>query len=135
MRNQPVEVVRRFLQGSSCRTTLSAMIAKKAKLIARETLVEVNEEPDRAIEPDQSLLDAAIALLHCSGKRDVNVLSLFGAGGNVAVFGTITEVRSFGEASTYPFSLWVKVTNGKIASMQYLEGEATSALPFFFDAW
>jgi hypothetical protein len=63
-------------------------------------------------------------LLHCSASRRVNVMSMFGAGSNVAAFGTITEVGNSGEDVTLPFSLWIKVVKGRIAYMQYLDGGA-----------
>lgn len=130
MRSQPVDVVRRFLKTPACKTALSTMVAKNATIVAADGVLPQTEFllPGRDA-PEQQLLDTAIALLHCSATRRVDVISMFGAGGNVAAFGTITEVGKSGEDATSPFSLWVKVANGRIAYMQYLDANMTASAP------
>jgi hypothetical protein len=126
MKHHPVEVVRRFLHGQPSKTALSSMVAKNATFIAPDGVVTLSEADRANANGHAELLDSAVALLHCSASRRVTVMSMFGAGGNVAAFGTVTEVGNSGEDITLPFSLWVKVVNGRIAHMQYLDGGALS---------
>ena len=63
--------------------------------------------------------------------EDFKVTDMFGAGENVAVFGTFTY-RSVAVGTTFssPFSIHAKVKNGKIAYFQFMEDTYASASSF-----
>lgn len=125
MKSQPVDIVRRFMQLPPCKTSLSNIVAKDVILVAPEGMLPNQEiELLESRDDDGGLLDTAVALLHCSATRRVTVSSIFGAGNNVAAFGTVTDVMCSGEDVTSPFSLWVKVANGRIVYIQYLDGDS-----------
>lgn len=123
MRNNPVEIVRHLLESPACKTTLSTTVSNDAVLVTPDSVPPPAELlTDDPAGPEHQLVDTAVALFHGSATRRVSVVSMFGADGNVAAFGTITEVGNSGEDVTSPFSLWVKVRNGRITYMQYLDG-------------
>ena len=125
MKTQPVEIVRRFLQLPVCKKTLSKIVAGDVTLIAPDGVLpsQVSRLPGLD-DCKTDVLDAAVALLHCSTTRRVTVSSIFGAGANVAAFGTVTEVMCSGEDVATPFSLWIKVSHGRITYIQYLDGDS-----------
>ncbi|NNG25477.1 nuclear transport factor 2 family protein [Telluria aromaticivorans] len=63
--------------------------------------------------------------------EDFKVTDMFGAGENVAVFGTFTyRSVAVGTSFSSPFSIHAKVKNGKIAYFQFMEDTYASAASF-----
>lgn len=59
------------------------------------------------------------------------IKEIFGAGENVAVFGSLTyKSNTLGKVTNSPFSIWAKVVDGKIVYMQFLEDTFGSASSF-----
>ncbi len=60
-----------------------------------------------------------------------DIKEIFGSGENVAVFGSLTyKSNTLGKITNSPFSIWAKVADGKIVSMQFLEDTFGSASSF-----
>ena len=61
-----------------------------------------------------------------------DILTLFGAGDDVAVFGRFTyRSRSLGQVSVSPFSIWCKVNEDcKVTYMQFMEDTLGSTNSF-----
>jgi uncharacterized protein len=56
-------------------------------------------------------------------NENFEVTTMFGEGENVAVFGTFTyRSNTLGNVVTSPFSIHVKVVDGKVTHLQFLEG-------------
>lgn len=126
MRKQPVDVVRRFLHAPPCAATISSLVAKGLPSpagSASDWISPMLAPPDTENLAGLELLNAAVALLQCAATPPMNITSIFGAGGNVAAFGTIGRSGEMGEEIALPFSLLVKVANGKITHLQYLDGD------------
>jgi uncharacterized protein len=63
--------------------------------------------------------------------EDFRIFDLFGAGENVAVFGTFTyRSNARGKSFTSPFSIHAKVRNGKIVHFMFMEDTFASARSF-----
>jgi hypothetical protein len=125
MRKQPVDVVRRFLHTPPCAATLSSLVAKGLPSPAVGASASMPQKLPLETESVDcvELLEAAVALLQCAAARRMKITSIFGAGGNVAAFGTIARTKEEGDESALPFSLLVKVAYGRITHLQYLDGE------------
>jgi ketosteroid isomerase-like protein len=60
-----------------------------------------------------------------------NVTTMFASGENVAVFGDFRyKSHSLGKIVNSPFSIVVKVTDGKVTYLQFLEGSYATAVSF-----
>jgi hypothetical protein len=60
-----------------------------------------------------------------------NVTTMFASGENVAVFGDFRyKLHSLGKIVNSPFSILVKVTDGKVTYLQFLEGSYATAVSF-----
>ena len=60
-----------------------------------------------------------------------NVTTMFASGENVAVFGDFRyKSHSLGKVGSSPFSILVKVVNGKVTYLQYLEDSYATAASF-----
>jgi uncharacterized protein len=60
-----------------------------------------------------------------------NVTAMFGSGEDVAVFGDFRYVsNSLGKVVTSPFSILVKVVDGKVKFVQFLEDSYATAASF-----
>lgn len=71
----------------------------------------------------QAIIDTFATVNRIWANEAFEVQTLFGAGEDVAVFGTFTyRSRSLGHLSISPFSVWCKVNeDGKVTYMQFME--------------
>lgn len=70
----------------------------------------------------QAVVDTFLGVGAYWTKEDFQVQSMFGAGENVAVFGSFTyRSNTLGKSITSPFSIFAKVNDGKVSYMQFME--------------
>jgi len=64
-------------------------------------------------------------------NQEFNVTTMFGSGENVAVFGDFRyKSKSLGKVVSSPFSILVKVVDGKVTYLQFLEDSYATAASF-----
>lgn len=71
----------------------------------------------------QAIIDTFATVNRIWANEAFEIQTLFGAGEDVAVFGSFTyRSRSLGQVSVSPFSIWCKVNeDGKVTYMQFME--------------
>lgn len=71
----------------------------------------------------QAIIDTFATVNRIWANEAFEIQTLFGAGEDVAVFGSFTyRSRSLGKVSVSPFSIWCKVNeDGKVTYMQFME--------------
>jgi ketosteroid isomerase-like protein len=137
MSAMPTDVVREFLQN----TAPDKVQAAARRLVADDaTYISLNfDNPDlKRILPwagtskgQQSFIDTSTSVAGYWTIEEFNVTDLFGAGENVAVFGSFRyRSVSLGKVFTSPFSIHAKVRDGKIVYCQFMEDTFESARSF-----
>ena len=113
----PVEIVQALLQGSKAPAIVHAMAAPDA------TYVSLNyENAELKKKEPEAVLSTYTTVAARWESQAFDIEAIFGAGENVAVFGRFTyESRTLGKAITSPFSIFAKVENGQVTSMQFME--------------
>ncbi|KAL8735052.1 MAG: hypothetical protein Q9181_002966 [Wetmoreana brouardii] len=127
MSSDPVDIVRTLLANTSSLDTVKKLVAPEATYTSlnysnpslKKILPYAGEHPN---EGPQAIFDTFATVDQIWAKESFEILSIFGAGEDVAVFGRFTyRSRTLGKASTSPFSIWAKVKEGKITYMQFME--------------
>jgi len=137
MNTTPTDVVKEFLQN----TAPDKVEAAARRLVADDaTYISLNfDNPDlKRILPwtgtskgRQSFIETATRVAGYWTIEEFNVSDLFGAGDNVAVFGSFTyRSVSLGKVFSSPFSIHAKVRNGQIVYFQFMEDTFASARSF-----
>ena len=130
----PVEVVRAILSNPTDPEVVHRLVASDA------TYVSLNfDNPDlRQIMPwtgtgtgPAAVLDTYTRVGRFWHAEASEIEELFGAGGNVAVFGRFTyRSATLGKAATSPFAILAKVRDGQVAYMQFMEDTFATAATF-----
>jgi len=130
----PVEVVGHWLQNLTDPDVVHRVVAEDA------TYVSLNTENDelKKILPwagtsrgPQAFLDNIAAIFTRWENQGFNVTTMFGADENVAVFGDFRyKSNSLGTVVTSPFAILVKVVDGKVTYVQFLEDSYATAASF-----
>jgi hypothetical protein len=130
----PIEVVGQWLQNLLDPDVVNAVVAPDA------TYVSLNTEDDelRKIMPwagtshgPQAFLDNLDAMFSRWENEAFNVTTMFSSGENVAVFGDFRyKSKSLGKVVSSPFSIFVKVSDGKVTYLQFLEDSYATASSF-----
>jgi uncharacterized protein len=130
----PVEVVGLWLQNLVDPDVVHRLVAEDA------TYVSLNTENDelKQILPwagtsrgPQAFLDNLRAMFTRWENQGFNVTAMFGSGENVAVFGDFRyKSKSLDKVVTSPFSILVKVVDGKVTFLQFLEDSYATAASF-----
>ena len=137
MNTTPTDVVKEFLQN----TAPDKVEAAARRLVADDaTYISLNfDNPDlKRILPwtgtskgRRSFIETATRVAGYWTIEGFNISDLFGAGDNVAVFGSFTyRSVSVGKVFTSPFSIHAKVRDGKIVYFQFQEDTFASARSF-----
>ena len=137
MNTTPTDVVKEFLQNSAP----DKVEAAARRLVADDaTYISLNfDNPDlKRILPwtgtskgRRSFIETARRVAGYWTIEGFNVSDLFGAGDNVAVFGSFTyRSVSLGKVFSSPFSIHAKVRNGQIVYFQFMEDTFASARSF-----
>lgn len=130
----PVDVVRAILATPTDLDTVSRLVAEDA------TYVSLNyDNPDlKKLMPwcgtghgAKSIVDTFVKVGRFWKVQAFEMLDVFGSGENVAVFGRFTYTSTkVGRTVTTPFAILAKVTNGKLAYMQFMEDTFATAMSF-----
>ena len=130
----PIEVVDQWLQNLLDPGVVNAIVAPDATYVSLNT-----EDPELSrIMPwagtshgPQAFLDNLTSMFTRWENEAFNVTTLFASGENVAVFGDFRyRSRSLGKVVSSPFSILVKVVEGKVTYLQFLEDSYATAASF-----
>jgi ketosteroid isomerase-like protein len=134
MDKSPIEVVGHWLQNLLDPEVVNSVVAPDA------TYVSLNTEDAelRRIMPwagtshgPQAVLDNLGAMFSRWENLAFNVTTMFGSGENVAVFGAFRyRSNSLGKIVSSPFSILVKVADGQVTYLQFLEDSYATAASF-----
>jgi ketosteroid isomerase-like protein len=133
----PVELVGRWLQNLLDPDVVNSLVAPAATYVSLNT-----ENPElRKIMPwagtfrgPQAFLDNLGMMFSRWENQGFNVTTLFGSDENVAVFGDFRyKSRSLGKVVTSPFAILVKVVDGRVTYLQFLEDSYATAASFRVD--
>jgi uncharacterized protein len=134
MSADPIEVVNEWLQSLSDPAVVNRLVAPEA------TYVSLNTEDSelQRIMPWAGTSRGPQAFLNNFGtmftrweNQAFNVTAMFASGENVAVFGDFRyRSHSLGKVVTSPFSIFIKVVDGKVTYLQFLEDSYATASSF-----
>ncbi|KAL8879488.1 MAG: hypothetical protein Q9192_008227 [Flavoplaca navasiana] len=127
MSSNPTQIVRSLLANTSSLAVLETLIAPNATYISlnyknpslQKILPFAGSHPN---EGPLAIYNTFATVNKIWSQDKFEILSLFGAGEDVAVFGRFTyRSRTLGKETTSPFSIWAKVVEGKVVFMQFME--------------
>jgi ketosteroid isomerase-like protein len=129
-----IEIVQRFLENTTNPDVVRELVAPDA------TYISLNYENRdlKQILPwtgtskgSQAFIDTFTRVFLYWENQNFEVKEIFGAGENVAVFGSFTyKSNTLGKIATSPFSIWAKVKDGKIVYFQFMEDTFATASTF-----
>jgi uncharacterized protein len=134
MSASPIEVVGQWLQDLLDPEVINSVVAPDATYVSLNT-----ENPELSkIMPWAGTSRGPQAVLGYLGEmftrwetQAFNVTTMFASGENVAVFGDFRyKSNSLGKVVSSPFSILVKVVDGKVTYLQYLEDSYATAASF-----
>jgi ketosteroid isomerase-like protein len=127
----PVELVGHWLQNLMNPHIVHQVVAEDATYVSLNT---ENDELKRILpwagtsRGPQAFLDNLGAIFSRWENQRFNVTTMFGADENVAVFGDFCyRSNSLGKIVTSPFAILVKVVDGKVTYVQFLEDSYATA--------
>jgi uncharacterized protein len=130
----PIEVVGEWLQNLSNADVIHRLVAPDATYVSLST-----DNPElKLIEPwagtshgPQAFLDNLNNMFSRWENQAFNVTALFGSDEDVAVFGDFRyKSHSLGQVVSSPFSIHVKVVDGKVTVLQFQEDTYATAASF-----
>jgi ketosteroid isomerase-like protein len=134
MSGDPIEVVGEWLQNLLDPDVVNRLVAPEA------TYVSLNTEDAelRKIMPwagtsrgPRAFLDNLGEMFNRWENEAFNMTEIFASGENVAVFGDFRyRSKSLGKVVSSPFSIHVKVVDGKVTYLQFLEDSYATAASF-----
>jgi len=131
MSDSPIEVVGRWLQNLLDPAVVNAVVAPDATYVSLNTEnVELHKILPWAgtSHGPQAFLDNLGAMFSRWENQAFNVTAMFAADENVAVFGDFRyKSNSIGKIVTSPFAIHVKVVDGKVTYLQFLEDTYATA--------
>jgi len=134
MSSSPIEVVGQWLQNLLDPEVVNSVVAPDATYVSLDT-----ENPELSkIMPWAGTSRGPQAVLGYLGEmftrwdtQAFNVTTMFASGENVAVFGDFRyKSNSLGKVVSSPFSILVKVVDGKVTYLQFLEDSYATAASF-----
>lgn len=139
MSDSPIEVVGRWMQNLLDPEVINSVVAPDATYVSLNT-----ENPE--LTRIMPWAGTSHGLQAFSGNlsemftrwenQAFNVTTMFASGENVAVFGDYRyRSRSLDKVVTSPFSILVKVVNGKVTYLQFLEDSYATASSFRKDGF
>jgi ketosteroid isomerase-like protein len=134
MSQSPIDVVGRWLQNLMDPDVVYELVAPDAAYVSLNTenveLKQILPWAGTSHGP-QAFLDALGAIFERWEKQAFNVTTMFGDYENVAVFGDFQyKSRSLGKVVTSPFSIHVRVVDGQVSYVQFLEDTYATAGSF-----
>jgi ketosteroid isomerase-like protein len=134
MSADPIDVVNRWLQNLLDPAVVNSVVAPDATYVSLNT-----DDPElQKIMPWTGTSRGPKAFLNNLGtmftrweNQAFNVTAMFGSGENVAVFGDFRyRSYSLGKVVSSPFSIFLKVVDGKVTYLQFLEDSYATASSF-----
>jgi ketosteroid isomerase-like protein len=134
MAASPIDVVSEWLQNLLDPDVVKSVVAPDATYVSLNT-----ENPElHKIMPwagtshgPQAFLDNLSSMFTRWENQAFNVTALFGSDENVGVFGDFRyKSHSLGKVVSSPFSIFVKVVDGKVTYLQFLEDSYATASSF-----
>ena len=134
MSASPLEVVGQWLQNLLDPDIVNSLVAPDATYVSLNT---ENAELSRIMpwagtsHGPQAFLDNLGAMFTRWENQAFNVVTMFASDENVAVFGDFRyKSHSLGKVVSSPFSILVKVLDGKVTYLQFLEDSYATASSF-----
>jgi ketosteroid isomerase-like protein len=134
MSDSPIEVVGRWLQNLLDPEVINSVVASDATYVSLST---ENPELTRIMpwagtsHGPQAFLGNLNEMFTRWENQAFNVTTMFASGENVAVFGDFRyKSHSVGKVVSSPFSILVKVVDGQVTYLQYLEDSYATAASF-----
>jgi hypothetical protein len=134
MSASPLEVVGEWLQNLLDPEVVNRVVAPEATYVSLNT---ENAELNRIMpwagtsQGPQAFLNNLTQMFTRWENQAFNVTAMFGSEENVAVFGDFRyRSHSLGKIVTSPFSILVKVVDGKVNYLQFLEDTYATASSF-----
>ena len=134
MSDSPIEVVGRWMQNLLDPEVINSVVAPDATYVSLNT---ENPELTRIMpwagtsHGPQAFFGNLSEMFTRWENQAFNVTTMFASGENVAVFGDYRyRSRSLDKVVTSPFSILVKVVNGKVTYLQFLEDSYATASSF-----
>jgi len=130
----PIEIVGEWLQGLLDPDVVHRLVAPDATYVSLNT-----DNPElKKIMPwtgtskgPQAFLDNLGMMFTRWENQAFNVLTMFGSDENVAVFGDFRyKSNSLGKVVSSPFSILIRVVDGKVTYLQFLEDSYATAASF-----
>ena len=130
----PIQVVGEWLQNLMDPDVVERIVAPDATYVSLN-----NENPElNEIMPwagtshgPQAFLDNLTTMFSRWENQGFNVSAMFASDENVAVFGDLRyRSNSLGKVVTSPFSILIKVVEGKVTHLQFLEDSYATASSF-----
>lgn len=134
MTANPIEVVGQWMQNLLDPDVVNSLVAPDAVYISLNTedaeLSKIMPWAGTSRGPEAFLSNFG-AMFSRWENQAFNVTTMFGSGENVAVFGDFRyKSHSLGKVVTSPFSILVKVVDGKVRYLQFLEDTYATAASF-----
>jgi uncharacterized protein len=134
MPDSPIEVVGKWLQNLLDPEVINSIVAPDAAYVSLNT---ENPELSRIMpwagtsHGPQAVLSNLSEMFARWENEAFEVTTMFASGGNVSVFGDYRyRSKSLDKVVTSPFSLLVKVMDGKVTYLQFLEDSYATAASF-----
>jgi uncharacterized protein len=130
----PIEVVGEWLQNLLDPDVVNRLVAPDATYVSLNTgdpeLQKIMPWAGTSHGP-QAFLDNLGTMFTRWDNQAFNVSAMFASGENVAVFGDFRyRSHSLGKVVSSPFSIFVKVVDGQVTYMQFLEDSYATASSF-----
>jgi ketosteroid isomerase-like protein len=134
MSASPIEVVGQWMQDLLNPDTINRVVAPDATYVSLNTedaeLSKIMPWTGTSRGP-QAVLDHLATMFTRWQNQAFNVTTMFASGENVAVFGDFRyQSNSLGQVVSSPFSILVKVVDGKVTYLQFLEDSYATAASF-----
>ena len=134
MSASPIEVVGQWLQNLLDPEVVNSVVAPDATYVSLNTedaeLSKIMPWAGTSRGP-QAVLDNLSTMFTCWDNQAFNVTTMFASDENVAVFGDFRyRSHSLGKVVSSPFSILIKVIDGKVTYIQYLEDSYATAASF-----
>jgi len=134
MSASPIEVVGRWLKNLTDPVVVNSIVAPDATYVSLNTenaeLNEIMPWAGTSVGP-QAFLKNLSEMFSRWDAEAFDVTTMFASGENVAVFGNFRyRSKSLGKAVASPFAIQVKVVDGKVTYLQFLEDSYATASSF-----
>jgi ketosteroid isomerase-like protein len=134
MSASPIDVVNEWLTNLMDPAVVDKVVAPNATYVSLNTedteLKQIMFWAGTSVGPKAFLDNMGGIFTHWDAEA-FNVKTVFGSGENVAVFGDFRyKSKSIGKVVSSPFSIWVKVVDGQVTYLQFLEDTYATASSF-----